>query len=190
MKLSFLVLFGLILAINSCQNKPKFTYLEGQAQGTTFRMVYASDQDLSKPIDSLFRVIDHSMSLWDSTSIISSFNKNRPETKADSHFEAVFQKSYEVSEATEGAFDITVGPLVKTWGFSYKKGLPFPNQKQVDSLRKLIGYSKVQLKNGVLIKENPKIEIDFNAIAQGYTVDVMANFLKQGIKRLYGRNRW
>jgi thiamine biosynthesis lipoprotein len=178
MKISFFVLFGLILITNGCQNKPKFTYLEGQAQGTTFRIVYASEQDFSKPIDSLFRVVDHSMSLWDSSSIISRFNKNQPETKADTHFERVFQKSYEVSDATDGAFDITVGPLVKTWGFSYKKGLPFPNQKQVDSLRKLIGYHKVQLKNGVLIKENHMTEIDFNAIAQGYTVDVMVDFLK------------
>jgi thiamine biosynthesis lipoprotein len=178
MKLSFFVVVGLMLAANSCQHKPKFTYLEGQAQGTTFRIVYASDQDFSQPIDSLFRVIDHSMSLWDSTSIISRFNKNQPEIKADCHFEIVFQKSYEVSEATDGAFDITVGPLVKTWGFSYKKRLPFPNQKQVDSLRKLISYNKVQLKNGVLIKENPQTEIDFNAIAQGYTVDVMVDFLK------------
>jgi thiamine biosynthesis lipoprotein len=167
-----------MLAITGCQHKPKFTYLEGQAQGTTFRIVYDGEQDLSKPIDSLFHIIDHSMSLWDSTSIISRFNKNQPAAKADLHFENVFRKSYEVSEATDGAFDITVGPLVKAWGFSYKKGLPFPTQNQVDSLRKLIGYRKVQLKNGVLVKENPKTEIDFNAIAQGYTVDVMADFLK------------
>ena len=178
MKLSFFALIGFVLVTNSCRHKPKFTYLEGQAQGTTFRIVYDREQDFSKPIDSLFRVIDYSMSLWDSTSIISRFNKNQSGIKADSHFEIVFQESYKVSEATDGAFDITVGPLVKTWGFSYKKGLPLPTQKQVDSLRKLIGYRKVQLKNGVLVKENPMIEIDFNAIAQGYTVDVMANFLK------------
>ena len=178
MKLSFFVLLGLMLIMSGCQQKSQFTHLEGQAQGTTFRIVYDGEQDFSKSIDSLFRVIDHSMSLWDSTSIISRFNKNQTETKADTHFEIVFQKSYEVSEATAGAFDITVGPLVKTWGFSYKKGLPFPTQNQVDSLRKLIGYRKVQLKNGVLVKENPMTEIDFNAIAQGYTVDVMANLLK------------
>lgn len=179
MKLSFFILLGFLLVMNGCRPTPKFTYLEGQAQGTTFRIVYDGEQDFSKPIDSLFRVIDHSMSLWESTSIISRFNKNQSETKADSHFEIVFQKSYEVSEATDGAFDITVGPLVKTWGFSYKKGLPFPTQNQVDSLRKLIGYRKVQLKNGVLVKENTKTEIDFNAIAQGYTVDVMADFFKE-----------
>lgn len=183
MKLSFFVLLGFLLASNGCQQKPKFTHLEGRAQGTTFRIVYADEQDFSKPIDSLFRVIDHSMSLWDSTSIISRLNKNQPETQADVHFETVFKKAYEVSETTDGAFDMTVGPLVKTWGFSYKKGLPLPNQKQVDSLRKLIGYRKVQLKNGVLVKENPMTEIDFNAIAQGYTVDVMADFLQaKGIK--------
>lgn len=178
MKKLFWGLLVLVYAFAACKSKQEFTYLEGQAQGTTFRIVYTDSRDFTKSIDSLFRVIDHSMSLWDSTSIISGFNANRQGIKADTHFESVFQKSYEVAEATEGAFDITVGPLVKIWGFSYKKGLPFPTQKQVDSLRKLIGYRKVQLKNGVLIKENPSTEIDFNAIAQGYTVDVMAVFLK------------
>jgi len=173
-----MVFLGLVLLISSCQNKPKFTYLEGEAQGTTFRIVYEGEQDFSQPIDSLFRVIDHSMSLWDSTSIISKLNANRADVKADNHFEIVFQKSQEVAKTTDGAFDITVGPLVKIWGFSYKKGLPFPNQTNIDSLLQFIGYQSIQLQNGVLTKESLQTEIDFNAIAQGYTVDVMADFLK------------
>lgn len=174
-----IVFFGFVLALICCQNKPKFTHLEGEAQGTTFRIVYDSEQDFSKAIDSLFRVIDHSMSLWDSTSIISKLNANQTESKADSHFENVFQKSQEVATATDGAFDITVGPLVKAWGFSYKKGLPFPTQKQIDSLYQLVGYQNVRLKDGLLKKNNQQTEIDFNAIAQGYTVDVIADFLKR-----------
>ncbi|MFN8348121.1 MAG: FAD:protein FMN transferase [Spirosomataceae bacterium] len=176
------ILLCLGLLINGCRRKAEYTYLEGQAQGTTFRIIYAGESDFSSSIDSLFRVIDHSMSLWDSTSIISRFNKNDSAIQADSHFENVFRKSQEISLQTDGAFDITVGPLVKAWGFSYKKGGALPVASQVDSLKKWVGYQKVRLQDGYLVKANPQTEIDFNAIAQGYTVDVMAGFLKkQGI---------
>ncbi|MEZ4903257.1 MAG: FAD:protein FMN transferase [Spirosomataceae bacterium] len=184
MKPSLLIIFA-VAVFASCQHKPQYTYLEGEAQGTTFRIVYEGTQDLSSSVDSLFRVIDHSMSLWDSTSIISKLNANQTGVKADLHFALVFQKSQQIAKITEGAFDITVGPLVKTWGFSYKKGLPFPTQKQTDSLLKLIDYRKVRLENGIFIKANPHIEIDFNAIAQGYTVDVMADFLKSNNSQNY-----
>lgn len=176
----------LILLLAACRNqKPEYTHLEGQAQGTTFRIVYLDTQgrDFSEPVDSLFHVIDRSMSLWDSTSIISRINRNEPGVVADEHFTAVFQRSQEVAAATGGAFDITVGPLVRAWGFSYKKGLPPPDSAQVDSLRTLIGYQKVSLKDGLLQKSDPRIEVDMNAIAQGYTVDVLAGFLEgQGVQ--------
>lgn len=164
--------------VSSCQQSPTFTTLEGEAQGTTFKIVYESTEDFSHSIDSLFRVIDHSMSLWDSTSILRAVNTNQPSIKVDYHFEKVFEKSQSISQITNGAFDITVGPLVKAWGFSYKKGMPFPSQTTLDSLRRLIGYQSVQLKNAIVQKQNPNTEIDFNAIAQGYTVDVMAGFLE------------
>lgn len=174
------------LAVLGCKPRPTpYTRLEGNAQGTTFRIVYADSlgRDFSQPIDSLFRVMDHSMSLWDSTSIISLFNAGNPAVRADAHFTAVFNKSREVSEATAGFFDVTVGPLVKAWGFSYKKALPPPDSAQVDSLLKLTGYQKVKLEQGKLVAEHPRINVDFNAIAQGYTVDVLAEFLNgRGIR--------
>lgn len=178
MKSRFLGLWGVVWLLIGCQPQKKYTHLEGQAQGTTFRIVYASEQDFSGAVDSLFRVLDHSMSLWDSTSIISQVNKSTLETPVDIHFETVFRKSQEISSLTDGAFDITVGPLVKAWGFSYKKGLPLPTSQQIDSIKKAVGYRTVQLHESRLVKTNPQTAIDFNAIAQGYTVDVMAHFLK------------
>ena len=160
-------------------------HLNGQAQGTTFNITYKSAQnsDYTKPVDSLFRRVDKSMSVWDTSSVITGFNKNRPGVRADEHFAAVFNRAQEVSAATNGAFDITVGPLVKAWGFSYKKGLPPPDSAQTDSLKQLIGYQKVRLENGVLLKADPRMEVDLNAIAQGYTVDLIASFLEsQGIR--------
>lgn len=176
------------IAIVACrQTPPAYIQLEGKAQGTTFHITYydSLSRDFSRPVDSLFRLIDRSMSLWDSTSIISRFNRNEAGTVADEHFTAVFRRAQEVSEATEGVFDITVGPLVKAWGFSYKKGLPPPDSAQVDSLRQLCGFHKIRLENGVLIKSDPRMEVDMNAIAQGYTVDVIAHFLEQNGVRNY-----
>lgn len=182
----FILWWWVLLGFASCQkSSPAYTQLEGSAQGTTFRIVYDDSvaRDFSVAADSIFRVIDRSMSLWDSTSLISLLNANDPAVRADAHYTNVFRRGWEVSEQTDGRFDCTVGPLVKVWGFSYKKNLPPPDSVQVDSLKRLIGYHKVRLEGGKLIKENPQIQIDFNAIAQGYTVDVLADFLKsKGVK--------
>ncbi|MCB9317283.1 MAG: FAD:protein FMN transferase [Lewinellaceae bacterium] len=183
MRYNFLFFLFLFFA---CQNKqPEYTQLEGQAQGTTFHITYfdPAGRDFSGPVDSLFRLIDRSMSLWDSTSIISRVNRNEAGVLLDEHFIAVFQRSQAIAAATGGMFDITVGPLVRAWGFSYKKGLPPPDSALVDSLRQLIGFQKVRLENGVLQKDDPRMEVDVNAIAQGYTVDVLAQYLeKQGVQ--------
>lgn len=180
------LLCGVLLCLVGCQkSRPAYTQLEGSAQGTTFRIVYEDSvaRDLSVAVDSVFRVIDRSMSLWDSTSLISLLNANDPTARADAHFTNVFRRAWEISDLSDGRFDCTVGPLVKVWGFSYKKNLPPPDSGQIAGLKQLIGYRKVRLQEGKLVKENPQIQIDFNAIAQGYTVDVLADFLKaKGVK--------
>jgi thiamine biosynthesis lipoprotein len=178
----FPLLLLLLLAF-SCGREEKAAYqrLEGKAQGTTFSIVYRDSlsRDFSGPVDSLFRLIDRSMSVWDTASIISRINRNEPGVRVDEHFTAVFNRAREVSALTGGAFDVTVGPLVKAWGFSYKKGLPLPGPDQVDSLRALVGYERLRLDDGLLIKADPRMEVDFNAIAQGYTVDLIAAFLQR-----------
>jgi thiamine biosynthesis lipoprotein len=180
----FVLLVGL-LASSCGKEKPAYLTLTGKAQGTTFNITYQDLQkrDFSRPVDSLFRLIDKSMSLWDSTSVISRVNRNEPNVQVDEHFAAVFQKAHDISEITGGAFDVTVGPLLKAWGFSFKKNLPPPDSARVDSLIQLVGFQKIRLENGVLKKADPRMEIDFNAIAQGYTVDLISDFLeKNGVK--------
>ncbi|MCP9767277.1 FAD:protein FMN transferase [Lacihabitans sp. LS3-19] len=171
--------FALFLSLISCTSKTEYKVIEGQAQGTTFRINYEDNykHDLSNQVDSIFKMIDKSMSLWDSTSLISKINSNQSYDILDSHFINVFNASETTSKSTNGYFDITVGPLVKAWGFSFKKGLPAPNNAQVDSLKVLIGFEKVKIENQKIVKANPNSQIDFNAIAQGYTVDVIADFL-------------
>ena len=117
------------------------------------------------------------MSLWDSTSLISRINRNE-NVKVDSHFTNVFRRSMEISYLTAGAFDVTVSPLVRAWGFSYKKGLPVPDSTSVDSILQFIHFEKVKLHEGFVVKDDPRLELDFNAIAQGYTVDLISEFLE------------
>lgn len=172
----------LLMSLSGCQREAThYMQLEGKAQGTTFHITYkdALERDFSAQVDSVFRLIDKSMSLWDSTSVISRINRNETGVVADEHLTTVFNRSREISERTGGAFDITVGPLVKAWGFSYKKGLPPPDSAQVDSMMQLIGFQKIRLENGIFYKNHPNMEIDINAIAQGYTVDLISLLLEQ-----------
>ena len=93
-------------------------------------------------------------------------------------FLTVYNKAMEVSRETSGAFDITVAPLVNAWGFGFKNGIQ-PNRHQVDSLRRLIGYEKIALKDGRIVKQVPGIMLDCSAIAKGFGSDVVADFLRQ-----------
>jgi thiamine biosynthesis lipoprotein len=166
----------IFIILISCHSKDQYTHLRGQAQGTTFSIIYDSQKDYSTSVDSLLRTIDASMSLWDSTSTITKINENSYEGKVDIHFQTVFLKAKDISMQSNGYFDVTVGPLVKAWS-GLKKDQSIPDQDQVDSLKKLVGYKKVELINGKIQKEIPNITLDFNALAQGYTVDIIADFL-------------
>ncbi len=167
-------------ACDSMKPAKSYIHLEGKAQGTTFSIIYfdSLDRNFAQQTDSLFRVIDKCASLWDSTSIISNFNKNTPNTVADEHFTNIFKRSMEMSQITEGAFDVTVSPLVKRWGFHFKKNETMPDSIEIKNLLACCGWQKVRLEKGILIKQNPCNQVDFNAIAQGYTVDLVAQFLE------------
>jgi thiamine biosynthesis lipoprotein len=100
----------------------------------------------------------------------------------DRYFTEAYLLSADISDLTGGAFDITIGPLVKAWGFGPDDYRNFSESK-LDSLLNLVGMGKISLENGRLVKTNPSISLDFNAIAQGYSVDVVAEFLdSKGIK--------
>ncbi len=174
------ILSMLFFACDSVKPVKMYSHLEGKAQGTTFSIIYfdSLERNFAVQADSLFRVIDKSVSLWDTTSIISNFNKNTPNTLADEHFTNIFKRSIEMSKLTEGAFDVTVSPLVKRWGFHFKKNETMPDSTEIKNLLACCGWQKVRLESGVLIKQNPCNQVDFNAIAQGYTVDLVAQFLE------------
>ncbi|HEX5669303.1 MAG TPA: FAD:protein FMN transferase [Chitinophagaceae bacterium] len=168
------------LLLISCERGSKNTInISGAAQGTSYNITYLAGaySNYRQSIDSIFNQIDQSLSTYIPGSIISRVNRNDPTVLVDDHFTNVFFRSIEISENTKGMFDVTVAPLVNAYGFG-------PNKKQsldkvrVDSLLDNVGYKKVRLENRKLIKESPEVMLDFNAIAQGYTVDVLASFLE------------
>lgn len=172
---------------NSCgEKKSEFAYINGLAQGTTYSIVYENQEKpgaglLQKSVGKIFHDFDMSLSLYNDSSIISRINRNE-DIMVDTFFSEVFKKSRDISVMTAGAFDITVGPLVRAWGFGPDEHKNFDKNK-LDSLMELIGYEKVTIRNERLIKSNPGICLDVNAIAQGYSADVLYRYFEgSGIK--------
>jgi len=178
-KIYFSVILTLFLLVGCRHRKePVLVKFAGETQGTYYAITYYADDSANyqASIDSLLRRFDSTASTYKPNSIISRLNNNDSAARADKMFTTIFQKAMEVSEKTYGAFDITVGPLVSAWGFGQQNRLQMSRQK-VDSILKFVGFHKVMLDSGKLIKTDPRIRIDFNAIAQGYAVDVVAAFL-------------
>ena len=184
------LVFILTMVMVACQPSvnEKVYLIEGEAQGSTYHIKYIAERDenLKPAIDSILEVIDRSMSTYRSDSAISKINQGDTTVVVDQHFRKVFEASQQIWQESEGLFDPTVGVLVNAWGFGKQKisEADLPTDKKIDSLRKYVGFDKVALTEKNLIKKRyTEILFDFNAIAQGYTSDVVANYLSaRGIK--------
>jgi thiamine biosynthesis lipoprotein len=152
--------------------------LEGFAFGTTFHITYEGENEYIKQIDSLFYLINKSLSTYIPTSDISKINKGDTTITVDDYFIEVFNKSDRIYKETEGIFDPTIGTLVNAWSFGPEITTSSPDSLMVIELLKLVGFHKVYLKNRRVIKENDSIYFDFNAIAKGYAVDVVGRYLE------------
>lgn len=184
------LVFILTMVMVACQPSvnEKVYLIEGEAQGSTYHIKYIAERDenLKPAIDSILEVIDLSMSTYRADSAISKINQGDTTVVVDEHFRKVFEASQQIWQESEGLFDPTVGVLVNAWGFGKQKisEADLPTDKKIDSLRKYVGFDKVALTEKNLIKKRyTEILFDFNAIAQGYTSDVVANYLSaRGIK--------
>lgn len=149
--------------------------------GTTFHITYQCDSDLTPYIKAELMKVDNSLSPFNKSSIITAINQNK-DVMPDSMFMDVFQLAMNISADTDGAFDITVAPLVNAWGFGFKSG-QHPTKQQVDSLMQLVGYQKLAIVDGYVKKWDPRMMLDCSAIAKGYGSDVVAKlFRDRGIK--------
>jgi len=162
---------------------PKKEYFmdSGYVFGTTYHITYEADSSLTNAIRASFQRFDASLSMFNPKSVIAAVNRNDSVT-LDSLFLNVFHKATEVSAATNGAFDMTVAPLVNLWGFGFEEKSQI-TAAQVDSLLPLVGYQKITIQHGRVVKQNPHIMLDASAIAKGYACDVVAQELaRRGAK--------
>lgn len=162
----------------------KRTQLLGEAQGTYYSIIYYDEQsrDFQEQVDSLLDEFDMSVSLWVPNSILSRVNENDTSVIIDKYFVDNFNISEDVADKTKGAFDFTVGKLSKVWGFGFD-GTKDIDSSMVQQLLELTGYKKVRLFNNKVVKDFDGTTFDFNAVAQGYSVDMVADFLES--KNIY-----
>lgn len=175
--MAFLLLFGVLLL--SCTPTPdlKMVKFNGETQGTYYVVTYYDKEgrNLQNEIDLLLANFDTIASMWVAESQISKINRNE-DVLLDSSFIELFNISNRIYAKTKGAFDPTVGPLVNAWGFGFTDRMHV-DQHLIDSLLPLVGLNQVKIENKHIVKADNRIQIDFNAIAQGYSVDLVDNFL-------------
>ncbi|MDD2799116.1 MAG: FAD:protein FMN transferase [Bacteroidales bacterium] len=184
--IALLVFLGVFILLYFIK-KPKeekttnYYYNEGLIFGSSYHIKYQYNQDLQLTIDSILKKYDEAVSPYKPNSIVSKVNRNDSTVVLDEWFETLFNEGQVVAKATDGAFDITVAPLVEAWGFSFKKREDL-TKYQIDSLKSLIGYKRVNIVNHKVVKDDPRITIDCVSMGDGYASDIIAKlFDSKGI---------
>lgn len=174
MKRIVLLLLTASLLFTSCNQKQEIQSIQGVALGTVYEVLYTGSQnpELAREIDSLLQMLEHEYSIFDSTSLVSEINRNLRDSIPET-MEKVLLKAFEISSVSEGAFDITAAPLINAWGFGPgQSGQPDP--ATIDSLRQFVGYQRLHLHHHRLLKDDPRMQMNLNAIVKGYIVDCIA----------------
>jgi len=161
--------------------------IEGETMATTYHISYFDEKgrNFKKSVDSLFILVNKSINTYDPTSEISRFNKGEISFRFElPYFLPPIKTSQEVVTASNGAFDPTVMPLVNAWGFGPDKQ-SLPDSARIDSLMTFVGFEKIQFSKDSIWKSDPRVQLDFGGIGQGYGADVITDFLKsKGIKNM------
>lgn len=167
-----------ILLFTTCKQQPKNIKLSGPIFGTTYNIQYNSknNSNYQKEFDSLFAVINQSMSTYITDSDISKWNRNEP-VEVDIHFKTVFNASKKIAKETKGVFDPTIGNVVNAWNFGPDTNKFLTDSTTISKLMQTVGFDKIIWLDNRFIKPN-NAYLDFNAIAKGYGIDVIAAFLE------------
>ena len=157
-----------------CAGRPDFTVVDGVMLGTTLHVVAdvkgVSSQELYAAVMELDREAKASMSIYDPMSLLSRLNRNETDT-VDRHIAFNLHLADSIGALSDGRYDVTVKPLVEAWGFAGKERTEHPN---IDSILEFVGREKVRVAGGRLVKDDPRVQLDFNSVAKGYTVDLLA----------------
>ena len=170
-----IILLSVLLA--ACGKQPE-QHIEGTAFGTIYHITYLGDrsESLPKQVDSVLKVINSTFSVFDTNSLISRINRGE-DLIPNNDFLTVLKASLEISNQTHGAFDCTCQPLIELWGFGRENKKTVVPQTQTDSVKQFVGSKLVNIQNGRVVKADPRVQLNFNAIAKGYAVDQVAKFL-------------
>lgn len=188
----WLALIGLAFFISSCSKiEPKIAHLEGSTMGTYYQVKYVldakqqadselSEQNLQVEIDKRLELVNDQMSTYRPDSELSRFNQAEQSLVISDDTRHVVEASLKLFEDSNGAFDVTVGPLINLWGFGPdKRANKIPSAEMIAEKKKFIGSQHLSLDGNVLSKDIPELYVDLSAIAKGYGVDVIAEYLQE-----------
>ena len=173
----YLVLSLWILIFTACTKQKQYFEESGSIFHTIYHIKYEGSELLTEKIDAEFQKFNLSLNPFNPNSIISKVNQNEP-VEADDWFIEVFNKAKEVSDHSEGVFDITCAPLINLWGFGFSK-MDSVTPQMIDSIKQFVGYQKVRLDGRKVIKDDPRTLLNCSAIAKGYASDVIARLLER-----------
>ena len=174
-----IVIFSIGFFFLACSPTKEKIHLMGEAQGTYYSIIYFDDanRDMKIQIDSILDAFDQSVSVYQAQSTVSKVNRNE-DVLLDDWFVTNFEAAIRVAELTDGAMDITIGPLANAWGFGTFDQPEKIDPVLIDSLKQLVDYRKVSIENNRLVKQDARMQLNFNAIAQGNSVDVLGTYFK------------
>jgi thiamine biosynthesis lipoprotein len=174
-KIIYLFLISLLFA--SCRQHKVYQEETGKIFNTVYQVKYQSNTLLTQKIDAELQAFNMSLNPFNPNSILAKINRNE-EVEVDQWFTAVFNKAMEVSARSNGMFDVTAAPLINVWGFGFEQ-TEIVTQEVIDSLKAFVGYRKVRLEGKYIIKDDPRLMLNFSAIAKGYACDVIAALLER-----------
>ena len=170
-----------ILMFTACTKQKQYFEESGSVFHTIYHIKYEGSEILTEKIDAEFQKFNLSLNPFNPNSIISKVNRNEP-VEVDDWFIEVFNKAKEVSDHSEGIFDITCAPLVNLWGFGFCK-MDRVTPQMIDSIKQFVGYQKIRLDGRKVVKDDSRILLNCSAIAKGYASDVIARLLeREGIE--------
>ena len=182
--LGFAVIAAVLLLLLPNEPKKQYYQHQGNIFGTYYNIRYEGTEDWHAAIQQRLQDFDHSLSMFNPNSVISHVNRN-DSVLTDSLFEAMYHEAHAISCLSNGAFDITVAPLVNAWGFGKSVALGdeakrlLGNKAQIDSIKQFVGYQHIRLTDHRLEKDDERITLDASAIAKGYACDIVAQLLRQ-----------
>ncbi|TDQ21889.1 thiamine biosynthesis lipoprotein [Tenacibaculum caenipelagi] len=177
-RITFIVVSLLLLMSCKEEKRQNETRLEGSVFGTTYHITYVSSTNYQKSIDSLYHLVNKSLSTYMPTSDISKINQGDSTVVVDDMFVEVFEKAKKIYKETDGYFDPTIGRLIDAYGFGSGKEKKDLTSEEISALMEHVGFDKVVLKDRKVYRESENIEFNVNAFAKGYGVDVIGRFFE------------